>query len=314
MNDSIKLNLKKPQYNLARHVFLQSFAGSLLVGFYTTKDGFFKSLLSPAHLINFGLNFILMIILSIGLGIISAYLDKISPWKRKTTQRYLLQFVFGIIVPALISLVVITLIFRYLFGSDLLQPSYLLRDYVMLVATIVGINVFHYYQYHKHSYTFPKKLIHFIVESLENRKVDSEKNYAEQYDSTSEKLLYHMMDEEFRTKYNIFGSDIPLLSNQIGMFFVKSHSNLRNKIFVKLLDGREALLMDYDSLNDIAAQYEYLFIRIGRKWVVNRYTVMSSRKVDYRTYEIHLNIPDTEPIMVTLNTYEMLKPLIGLRK
>jgi len=98
------------------------------------------------------------------------------------------------------------------------------------------------------------------------------------------------------------------------MFFVKSDSNLRNKIFVKLLDGREALLMDYDSLNDIAAQYEYLFIRIGRKWVINRYTVMSSRKVDYRTYEIHLNIPDTEPIMVNLNTYEILKPLIGLRK
>lgn len=312
MSELLKTSLKKTNYNQAKYLIIQSFASSMLIVFYSTKQSFLKSLLNPTHLITFGMTFVLIFILSWFLGKISAFLDRTVPWQTKTNTRYRLQFLLGVVLPAGISLLVVYLLFLKVMDVNIFQTAYLRRDFILLLVSIMGINLFHYYEFHKNSFRIPEGLFIRFPKSTNMDRENMEKLPDIQLETFTYTKIYTIEDKESTRKYKICGSETPILSNEIGMFFVKSDSSLRNKVFIKLINGQEELLLDYNSLSDVASQYQYLFIRIGRQWLVNRRTLDSYRKIDYRTYEVNLKISDTKPLVISSDNYKKLKSLLQI--
>lgn len=82
---------------------------------------------------------ILSIVLIVAVYSISKWLDNQYSWQKSKGKRAFLQFICGVLVPAVIDLFIMWIYFRSL-GSDLYKSEFLLVDYPVVVSFIVIVN------------------------------------------------------------------------------------------------------------------------------------------------------------------------------
>lgn len=235
--------MKAPDYKNKKLRIGAALVASVYIVFHGRPLNLVKAFTSPGFYIAVITSFAISLILVYAVHRITAYLDRRYDWRSGPVQRSVMQFVFGIVLPALTDVILISVYFELL-GQNIFDNGFLLIDFPVIVAFIILLNL--YYVIHYLLLTEPKE-----AEAKENDP------YIKQPENNTSRLNvdYHSQHLQF---------DVP----EDVLCFYRS-----GKIVMAFtVHGNEYEVNS--SLSDLEERFRPLdFLRINRSLIINGRTI-----------------------------------------
>lgn len=266
-----------------RPLFTQALLSSFVVTYYTLDSTFIQSIFNPAHLLTWLMSFLLMFILAALCAVISTELDRRIPYHENSFKRVFWQIIFGVFLVSVIALYVVYAAYDLFWDIDLWQTDYYSRDFVVIAASILMINSYHFHLYRQR---------HF--------------DQALMQENPETGVEYESLYAELRTVFEVVDDTEPIMASRIGAFFLKENKSHRKEVQLILRDGSQRS-MGWSSLNQVRQQCPDLFILANRHCLVNRLYIKGvCRPPDERFGSVILDIPQCDPIPLSRRAYEEL--------
>lgn len=133
-----------PKYNDSVFRLCIGLPVAFLFVLYGEKDHtFFEAILHFNFWIAIGATYIIVQLLMLYINWLPKKLDKHYRWRRHALQRTLLQFMLGLLFPALFAFYLAALYFWLFFGINIHDTLYLQFDYTLVVLLLVVANVYY---------------------------------------------------------------------------------------------------------------------------------------------------------------------------
>lgn len=272
-----------------KHLIAQGLISALVTVFYSTNQSFFISLHNPAHLILFFFSFLLMCIIAWICGWISTRLDQYFPWYQNFLLRQIMQFLFGVVLVSIITLQVVYFVYEILFAINLRDTEYFSRDFTIVMACVVCMN------FHHHNLLLRSMIRLF-------RHPDHSSNLP---------IADRVSQQEIEFQFPVLDQNRCLPAIRIAAFClnpVKGNTN-----FIEMVDslGQRYILQDIETLAWIEEQCPYLFIKVSRYYLINRYELPDATLQSEPHYELQLRIPGMSPIRISRDKHHELSLLFA---
>jgi hypothetical protein len=184
---------------------------------------------------------------------ITVWLDRKYDWRSKPLERSVMQFVFGIGVPALTDLLLISIYFEFL-GQNIVDNKFLLIDFPVIVAFITILNLYY--------------VIHYLVlteaKTLVENKIQAQNDTEKNFDHTT---LPENITKMLHVDYH--GQHLQLDVSEDVLCFYRSGKN----VLALTVHGTEYGISA--SLSALEQQFGHLdFLRINRSVIINASTIL----------------------------------------
>lgn len=284
--ESYKKRAFSVNYFKWRHLLAQAVISAFFIVYYTTEQSILVSLHSTVHLVLWVLTSIQMLIVAAACALISTYLDEKYPWHHNKPLRSILQVGLGVFVISLISLRVIYAVYELFLNVDLRNTDYFSRDFIVVLASIICFNGYHYILY-----------LNTLIEQGGSPHRDDENEHAPA----------KAIDKELATPFQSTENGVEVRAAQIGLFFLLDSGKKRKTVCFIEWNGKEHIMSNADTLSEVQNTCPYLFISVSRHYLVNRYAIKKIRQDSGRKYALVLNIKGQEPIPISRYMYSQLQ-------
>lgn len=271
-----------------KYLLTHGLISALVVVFYTTKKSFFISIHNPAHIILFVFSFVLMTLAAVACGLVSTYLDRYCPWYQNMPFRRILQVVFGVVLVSLIALQTVYLSYQVLLDINLRETEYFSRDFTAVMACIVGINFHHHNLY-----------LRSLIKSSRTGQAGSERL------PIPEKAL----QDELNTPFFISGRTRPIPAARTAALYLHDVGKKSKVVRLVEWDGTAHILEDTYALSGIEQECPFIFFKVSRDYLINRYALAGVRMSGDKKYELLLHIPEINSLSISRNKYRELQSL-----
>lgn len=119
---------------------------SIYIVFHGIPVDLVKAFSSPGFYVAVVVSFSISLILVQIIHQITIMIDGRSSWRERPFERAVLQFIFGVVFPALVDLVLITVYFTLL-GQNIVDNGFLLIDFPVIVCLIIFFNLYYVIRY-----------------------------------------------------------------------------------------------------------------------------------------------------------------------
>lgn len=133
-------------YNNKKLRITCAFVASFYILFHGRPINLVKAFSSRGFYLALAVSFGISLILVHTIHAITRWLDKRSPWRAEPIKRSLLQFLLGVILPACIDLVLISIYFNTR-EQDMIDNGFLLVDFPVIFFFIVLMNIYYVIHY-----------------------------------------------------------------------------------------------------------------------------------------------------------------------
>src|SRR5690554_1077799 len=213
-----------------RPLFIQALLSSFAVTYYTLESTLIQSIFEPIHLLTWLMSFILMFLLATLCAVITTQLDRRIPYHENSFKRVFWQIFIGVLLVTVIALYVVYAVYDLIWDINLWETDYYSRDFVVIAASILLINSYHFHQFSKAYFD------QALAQEDPETGVENETLYA-----------------ELRTVFNVVNDPNPIMANQIGAFFLKDNKTHRKEVQLILRDG-SLRSMGWSSLTQVRQQ------------------------------------------------------------
>ncbi len=154
--------MESVSYNNKRLRLLSAAIASIYIVFHGIPVDLVRAFSSPAFYVAVAVSFTISLLLVNAVHIVTVWLDKRCPWRLRPFERGGLQLIFGVVIPALIDLLLVSVYFGFL-GESIMENGFLLIDFPVIICLIIFLNLYY--------------LIHYLLLTEGNGTVDRAKGY-----------------------------------------------------------------------------------------------------------------------------------------
>jgi len=202
-------------------------------------------------------------------------LDNRYDWLVQTVQRILLQLVFGVILPALLSFVFTLVIMRVLYQQDIFQTTWLQTEFYAVILLIILINLMYF------TWWLFLHHMHYQKQAKYGNGSFTVDDYSKQ---TSEPVSIEV------SKANV---NYLLLPEEISYVFLENPYT-----FIRTHDEQQ-FVTTY-ALDDLQKKLgEVSFFRANRQVIISRKSCKSYRSIENGKISVDLNNPVPEPVIIS---------------
>lgn len=133
-------------YNNKKLRITCAFVASFYILFHGRPINLVKAFTSPGFYVAFAVSFSISLVLVYTVHQVTVWLDKSSRWRSEPIKRSLLQFLMGIILPALVDLLLISIHFHAM-GQNIVDNGFLLIDFPIILFLIILFNLYYLIHY-----------------------------------------------------------------------------------------------------------------------------------------------------------------------
>lgn len=133
-------------YNNRKVRVVSAFIASIYIVFHGIPVDLIKAFSSPGFYIAAAVSFAVSLLLVTVVHHSTLWLDKRCPWRERPFERAALQLIFGIVVPALVDLLLISVYFEAL-DESMVENGFLLIDFPVIVCLIIFFNLYYLIHY-----------------------------------------------------------------------------------------------------------------------------------------------------------------------
>ncbi|MEN2282141.1 LytTR family DNA-binding domain-containing protein [Algoriphagus sp. SE2] len=123
-----------------RNSLISLFVANILV--LIGKDGWIEHFKNPMHYLDMLVTFISVYIILEYIDQVNLYLNKKYEWTKDTFKRIILQLLFAIIVPILLTILITFIQWEFIWHQDLFEHNYFKYEFFPQVLLILIINLF----------------------------------------------------------------------------------------------------------------------------------------------------------------------------
>ncbi|MXN91140.1 hypothetical protein GR160_07840 [Flavobacterium sp. Sd200] len=138
--------MKTVHYRNRKLRLIAAFTASFYILFHGRPFDIYRAFTSVSFYIAFAVSFGIGLLLVYAIHRATLWLDTRCSWRERPIERSLMQFTLGILAPAIIDLLLISIYFQAL-GQDVLNNGFLLIDYPVIVFFIILLNVYYLIHY-----------------------------------------------------------------------------------------------------------------------------------------------------------------------
>lgn len=310
-----QISFRKSWYSNLHYQVIIATISAFLVVFYTTKNTLLRSFMSIDHLAVFLFSFVLFLLVTYLIAYVVYRLDYVSPSFTHSLQRWLLQVgLLGVLLP-IICLQTVYQLYWMVFARDLRQTEYLERDFVVVLACLLAIQVYFKLRHAKIERTAlqkdrdrwkeecGKKSAHLDQVMSKKIEIKSKHNELQVFENKWWSYL-NMLAQPL--KANKDGVKCQIYASEIQEVYMTDMDKKLKRITVKLGDERELVLDDYQSLTAFERDFKYLTFRVERDHLIC-YLAIAELKSENGEYHIVLKGQKAKQIRVSEKNYHALK-------
>ncbi len=133
-------------YNNRKLRLTSAFIASIYIVFHGIPIDLVKAFSSTGFYVAVAVSFAISLLLVNIVHTVTLRLDRKCPWRDRPFERGALQLILGVIAPALIDLLLISIYFGIL-GQSIVENGFLLIDYPLIVCLIIFFNLYYLVHY-----------------------------------------------------------------------------------------------------------------------------------------------------------------------
>lgn len=226
-----------------------AFIASIYIVFHGIPIDLVKAFSSPGFYLAAAVSFAISLLLVNMVHIITIWLDRKCNWRERPFERGGLQLIFGVVAPALLDLLLISIYFGIL-DQSIADNGFLLIDYPLIVCFIIFLNLYY--------------LIHYLVIS------EGQRFKVANYPNIGGSNLQRQEEEK---GHSATGATYSIHYNGQHVFF-----NVANDILFFHREGKRVQAMTVNGniypINDSISNLEHRFsddglCRINRSTIIN---------------------------------------------
>ncbi|OJX54855.1 MAG: hypothetical protein BGO88_02990 [Flavobacterium sp. 38-13] len=138
--------MESVSYNNRRLRLLSAAIASIYIVFHGIPVDLVRAFSSPAFYVAVAVSFTISLLLVNTVHTVTVWLDKRCPWRLRPFERGGLQLIFGVVVPALIDLLLVSVYFGFL-GESVMENGFLLIDFPVIICLIIFLNLYYLIHY-----------------------------------------------------------------------------------------------------------------------------------------------------------------------
>lgn len=329
----------RSSYGLPSRLAIQTGLSAFIITFYTTEGSLLDSFTSMDHFSTLLMTIVLMFLLFSLMGHLSLRLDREMDWIQHETSRTLYQIGLGILTLGFIAFQTVCLVYWYFLDIDLWNSAYLERDFVVVMCCVICVNIYHYALYWREENKRNKHTIDTLTQQLENSSLREVELHQDLSTSDAKSVeLHRQMGEnnrqwekklEMLTKQvgdglqlwqdmqkKLFSPDLehPVHPSRVVQFYLSDLDKEYKYVHMLLRDGTDVVVANKESLAELEKKFPYLFIRLGRGPLVNRFEIADIKRLSAKKYAVSLMLEGSEPIVISAERYEELRNDVLLQR
>lgn len=275
----------RPYKNLDRILrFILVLISSHYIVVNGTDYSLFTLLLEPAYYQEMGFSVCVAMILIEWISFISKKLDKKYQWEQALAERFLLQLLLGLVIPALIEFFMVTIYFWVLEGSNVLDKPFMMAEFRIVMIMICFFNLYCITRYFIGIWRQAQSELDAIKIKL------SEESQPGLYVMDNGSLTESMQTNEQGLQpakstfmVHTITRSFAVPTDDIAYFYRE-----RGHVFLRLFDGNDHLLSQ--SLDQIEKQLnERDFFRVARHMIVNHKAIVDYNPLTFGKIGITLS-------------------------
>ncbi|SHM58747.1 LytTR family transcriptional regulator DNA-binding domain-containing protein [Chryseobacterium polytrichastri] len=138
--------MKTIAYNNKKLRIITALAAAFFIVFHGRPLNLLKAFTSLSFYTAVTVSFVISLLLVYTIHIVTIWLDKRSGWRLEPVKRSLLQFLLGVLLPAVTDVLLISSYFELL-GQNIFDNGFLLVDFPVIVFFIIFLNLYYVIHY-----------------------------------------------------------------------------------------------------------------------------------------------------------------------
>ncbi|WP_277014288.1 LytTR family DNA-binding domain-containing protein [Flavobacterium lindanitolerans] len=133
-------------YNNTKVRIVSAAIGSIYIVFHGIPVDLIRAFSSPGFYLAVAVSFAISFLLVSIVHGFTVWLDRRCPWRERPFERGGLQLIFGVMVPAIVDLLLVSVYFEAL-GQSIVENGFLLIDFPVIICLIIFLNLYYLIHY-----------------------------------------------------------------------------------------------------------------------------------------------------------------------
>ncbi len=250
--------------------------GAHIVTEYGGDQPWLSRLFTKEYYIEFGSTLLITLLIIHMVYLVTVLLDRRYGWLEKPVQRVLLQLLFGIIVPTLVTFLLASLYFA-IYGVNILETNYHIYALPFIVALITIFNIYYFIRY---------------LLMMQNAASQMLSN------GRTELVLQRPPLPQPDEGKSVFIVQTPIKSLPVPMQDIAYFYRDRGHVYVRLFSGSDHIVSQ--SLEQIEGRLDsQFFFRVARHMIVNHRAIESYQPLAYGKLGLNLSPSYKEEVNVS---------------